>query len=754
MLIPSETRAFYKYKDAGLTSGRSLLQIVCLLLLSFPLFAEDSRTLFLEADADAEVVPPAAVVPHIGANGGRCVCISAPNAPAMVTGSDSRRGQLVFRPNLVHAGDYRLWIRLQWHCICSRAVSLTTSGSYDPGFESDMEAVADYEPSNVWHWTSCGPISFATGQQTITFTQKGHLALFDSIILTAEPDYHPTGFTPSSEPLKIEAASAEWRRVEDGLYLQFPSKREWDSFVAEMVCDFRTESPSAQNDRVGIQFGIQESGECCRFLCSRHTHEGNVSLALLCQGAEPVILATGTAVLNRDFFQHFRFSRVGGRIVVWVNGVPAIEARDVRYPSGKIGLISGSPVFGAYEHLTVRSLSEYEDTFADPEATWESLRGKWKAVSLESIAPDAGGGYAAIGEDTNLALSPFAVGDECFVTVKVRLAETGYGGLAFDVSDDRNFMALVLQEDSDLQRNKAQARLLRFKDSGTQTLWEGTYEGIVGQWRDISLLWRDGFVEVSVDEDKRWVVPASLTNTERGRGLGLVASGGSGAVFASPKAHDHVEGVNWQFLFEPDRCIQSLCHWAQEEGRFSLFPYYAQLRCEPLPGQRDFALTLRRRLPPGFETSIDFHESGTDPNESTRLPDDGLPEVVLPVLPGDPRVGIGIRMAKPGDETGRTEYRISVDLREMRDLAVFRNGEKVPPASPLGFGDRTEESLFLRFSGQKIEAGVRGGVHARIADLPPMDPSTEVQVFFFAENIEEGRRIDVQRIVVREVFDL
>jgi len=752
MLTFSDTRSSLGRTWKGLPSGRALLQSVYVLLLSLPTFAEESSTFFFEAETDAEVVPPAAVLSLFGASGGKCVCISAPDAVRMVRESEERRGSVVFRPTLDRPGDYFLWVRLRWHCQCSRVLSLRTSGQLRSDSRSEAGVLVDPEPPGTWRWICHGPFFFPSGPQTIAFSQRGHLALIDSIALTTDPDFKPPGFTEPNEALKIEAASEEWRAIDGGLFIQTPSEREWSSFLAEVVFDFRPGSLSAAKDSVGVQFAVQPDGACYRLLCSPTERESEWSVDLR-RGTESILVATGIADLNRDYCQHLRVLRIGGRVVVSVNGVPALETTDNSLlVSGQIALLSTKPVFGAYEHLLVEPLSSYVETFAATETDWETLAGKWSVVAPVNPDSNRDGGYTAIADRMNLSLAPVAFGNEYRFEAKMLLAGEGYGGLAFDVLDGNNFMAFVYQENSASQEDKFQVRLLEFQESELRTVLEKPVRGRPGQWRDLSILHREGSISVSLDGDTPWLLPSPVS--EGGKGIGLVASGNSHALFTSPRASDYVEGIDRQFLFEPDQGIQSLCHWLQEEGRFSLYPHPAVLMCQAQPGRRDFALALRRRLPPRFETTVALWERGADPANRNRVVEDALPPIALPVLPGDPRLGIGFRLGKPGDEAGQTEYRMSVDLRDMCDLAVFRDGEKVTPESPVGTGDRMERRLFLRLSGGWIEAGVRGGVHTRIGDLPSLGPDLSAQVFFFAENLEEGQRIDIEEMTVRELFDL
>jgi len=730
-------------------SARIGLRHLCVVAVLF-LFPPSGRAweILLEAERAGETIPPAHILTERGAHGGTCVRMSSPDAPAILQDSASLRGEIRFEVELPRAAEYVLWVRLEWHCTCSRALSIVASRTDLSIGKSPETGISDYAEPGVWHWVSYGPFEFESGRQTVGILQKGHLTLVDAICLTDDFAFRPPGYEESSRiPAVFENDASLWRKRGDGLFSQSPSAAEWNHFELNVLFDFRPGQLNLAADAVGV---CHLSGIEIEVLCSPQEGEGwSVTLTRRDRNGARV-LGRKTVVPNQGFFQSLRLVRLNGLLSVAVNGVPLFEMADEPSSPGTIAVLSSSTAETVFRRFEIRALQAFEETFTQGDTAWETLLGRWKPVSLSPESTRLASSYMACSSEANLCLSPFNLGESYTFETKINLPAEGYAGVALDVLDRDNWLAVVLNEDRSRSPRSSTVAFLQAEESSIRSLWSRPVSTEPGAWRDLSVTREEHCVRVSVDGGVGAVLEKPSWNG--GTGLGLVASGGSHALFSAPGARDFAGSWEREYLFEPENGPASLTHWFQREGVFTFNPHPAYLRCRPAAGHDCFELRLWRPLPPRFEVAVDYDDDreGEISVEETSDGLEDLPDLSLPPLPGGLRLGLGFRVLDKGKEEPLAEYRFAVDGRDMRDMVVFRNGERINQVSTPPTADPRERTLFAKIDAPETGAGVGETVFATQNEPALAREGAFVQPFLFADGMEAGADVKVRSISIRE----
>ncbi|MCX5769592.1 MAG: hypothetical protein NTZ09_04885 [Candidatus Hydrogenedentes bacterium] len=684
----------------------------------------------LEAE-QGTVTSPAAAIAAEGARSGRAVRINEGSSHVRMntyidplqSSTVGDRGEVDVRFNIEEPGPYVVWVRLQWHCPCSPYLNIRTSGRYvgDTADPVSTGLLTSSERPLVWHWANAGTYEFDSGPQNVRLVQRGHLSLIDSVALSPDPGYRPPGYADLSQAFVL-AGPDGWKERPTEIKGRIPfCDREWGDFSFEICFPINPKQPQ-------FAFYLCGRGDNAYTISfdGRNSLRGSLSKV---EGGKKKTLADWTPPDPAQTWHAVRVERVRGEINVVSDGAAVAEAWDDSLSSGQCGLFASADHMPEFRDLFIRSMRAYDEFFTGGAFNWQPLSGKWR-VAAEPAGPSyVGSGGGAPG----VTVAPWRTGDCYALSCSVRLLEVGAGGLAFDVTDAATFAAFVLRAEAGLP---SRYELISFRDGKPQVLWTGRCALEMDQWAQLKLEKQAEAVFLAADGEP--LAAIELPVGSGGGAVGLVAVGGGCAQFIAARCRETRPALRFSYVFEPPGDYTALAYWRPIEGTFTLQGHPGRLA---INGDKTRLARLAWRIP--AESAIEVHVTVKQPAVRPR-PKSLIPDLPLPVLPDDPRIGI----AFVPDTAPDKPVKVSTDALRMQGLRI-QQGDRVlfektsPPATS---GDTSEKTLVFRLDSPRVAASA-GGSGEKSAEIDPVELRGTLELF--ADNLA-GAPIDVTRILIHK----
>lgn len=698
----------------------------------------------IEGESALSISKPATIVGWAGASGGRCVRLSgadAPDAfPADGSGKVPLRGSVSLQFTAPASQTYTLWARLQWHCMCSRNISFsTTASTLDAEKCCSGNSISSEVVPRTWHWVKIGAARFSAGPQTIDFTQRGHLALLDTIALSADPAYTPPGYEDSLRDQAFEENVAQWRERENGAMVYSVGEGLFSNFslsAALKVPPFDSAGPSA-----GVSFCTQPGGAGYTVhLQATANHGTALRLVKRVEGGGETCLAQAVAE-NTDSWNAINITHAGPSMHVALNGVDAVSVEDSTYPSGEIMLIASGVERVPFEYLHVRPLACYGELFGDDWVAWPSVNGTWRLVDAGENERD-GRHLLGTSETAALIMAPWKFGD-CYSFSTDISPIKGTAGIAFNVKDKENFSAIVVASPADSQTEEMSLCVVTAEAGSMQTQSLNAPAANKGQWQRLTLN-RDGS-GITFEIDGRRLHGYDMRDWDFDGKLGLFVGNGGASLFARIDGHETAPARPDLFSFERSMAVWSICHWECKRGRPTLAEHPDLLLLLPQEGQICFE--LRRPV----ESSVMVHAVLPLRTADNSLADEqqGEPPLSFPSLPFDSCFGIRLI-----GQNGIDKCEAIVDCPALHSIRLVHNGtvldQKVlPPTRNL-----SEVTLYLRLEQGRMEAGMEGIASIAAADLPVDGIDGPLRVGLIGSNMQSQQEVKISEVTVTELHPL
>ena len=744
--------------NGRMTEVHMVLALVIGLLFCMVGQCDEDWSVVLPANGSDEISAPAEIADVPGAFEGKCVRLNGRDtAPQAYGGNRMSKGHVTMRPTIPEPGNYRLWLRLQWHCTCGRNLALETTATRaeSPGGKSipvrGMNVNDTFRP-RVWHWMDCGTYTFEAGVQEVTCIQSGHHVLVDAVALASDPDFRPPGYFAPDEDFQIDRCPKDWRRPAGERTVHVIGEREWANFQLDTSFDIPFYDFDATGSVVGFEFCRQPDDRGYAFQITP-TAAGTVDVRLVRNdtGGE-VVLAERKGVQWLGSYHATRIARVGGGIDVNLNGQTLLSAEDDTFASGAIAIVQGGvPQFDFHE-LEIRTVGDFEEHFPGAASTWDVLAGTWRVLS-ERVFAENDVIYLGAGNAGAPAISrcPWQLGSSYRFRVGFRNSTSGAAGVVLAARDTRNYCAVTVGVKGSASDQRSELKILEYSDGEESTLFTCPLDGEGGQWFQLELETAPGMLLVRADG--RQFGPFRAKSWNLGGAPGLYVDDGAEVEFAGIAARQGAGIGGHSYLFEPESDMRSISEWYLETGGMILEQHPATLTLQT--STKDLGsvrLNWKLPVPASAEVRVAFTTELTNkwkkaaPKAS--LGDNLLQDFPPIVLPNAARVGVAIKL------TGldQAEYFVSVDKEAMREITISRNSEVLVRESV----DHRDESVVPEFrvvlSPDGLVASVAGGAEAKLRDSTFGLEGSERRVAIQGENLFLDDRIRIDGIYVTPLY--
>lgn len=705
-----------------------------------------AQTINIEVEKCAGITPPARVVSVSGASGGQAIEMSAPDAPEVIEDSRQRPldvslGEVVADFDVPKAARYYLWVRVQWHCVCSRAVSFSTTAStfeLSPELKNANDLVVrSYQNARLWHWLRIGEAEFGEGPQSITFTQRGHLTLVDCMAISSDPAYLPPGYTRVSRCVNVAEASPEWVADNRGRSIQHIDSDEWHDFQFTVSMKLPVSATGSGTQRAGVGFCSQPDGSGYELLVER-TSEATVLIRLcsVTAGTETEVFAAA-ATDSPELWHSIEVVKIGDEVATFFDGCVVRKIRDGTYAGGTIRMIAEGTPAVVYEDAEIKEVAAYREIFNDGLGGWKMLGGAWNNTAMDS-GTDAGGSLLGEASAGGVALPPWALGG-CFTAgVKVRVM-SGFAGIAFDLDNDSNFTALVVKNDVAPGSEKF-IKLLKRENGAEREICSYAAGSSDDQWNSFMVQKQEDSVCLFLDGEQYWRIEESGP----GGKIGLFANGT--ASFCSFDAMEYADRGSQRFLFEEAADSRSLSYWRQKAGSFSFQHHPDLLIARPCPENGAIELEFRQSITNDFQVIATFSRQafGEFRRQSNSAGD--FPDIPMPVLPDDPRIGIRISSGELPET-----YEASIDYGTCGHFVLTHNGEAILNKYNKAAAAHPEVKFGMRVCDGTLEAGIM--VDGRFIDsgAETLGGPKSFTIVLFASNMKGDRHLAISEIAIEKL---
>jgi hypothetical protein len=695
-----------------------------------------------EAEQADAVVAPAHVVPNPQARQGSCVMLSEGGASvrntlrALGPEGGEKSGELDFDFEVPKAGQYRVWMRAQWHCVCANSFYLLTTGTAETLKENPKEAHEDQAepyrvkvsvPPRTWRWLPAATCEFAAGKQKLRIVQAGHEALIDAVMVTADPNEQPPGYEDQSRTCVFELGKeTAWKKSSDGGRVCPLGASDW----ADFQLDFLTPADlkAAGNGVWGVSFAGQPNGTCYKVL---FTGSGKVELLLVENGKGRSLASKECGTLDPGESHWVRVVRLGDGVSVAVDGSERLAVADNTLGGGAVALVAEKRAGYDFQGLRLTPLKNYLEHFQAGMDDWKTLEGNWRAVQAGEQGEMSCMGSAP--NSTALIVPAWDLGGEYTLNAPIQLSGEGAAGFAFDVRDSAHYHALLLQWGNG---RKVEAQILNVAETKRDVLLTRTVDVDPRQWHTLRLTRRSDLAIAQVDaiELGKCRIPGS---NESGR-VGLVVAPGGAGLFGAVSGRSLAEPGNRDFLVEGVEAPITLCQWKTVEGSARVQGHPAVVFLSAAREGERPRFELRRETQGDVRLEATFFKYGSAAAAPADSPG-AIPGVVLPPLPEAPRVGIVFNRQEAGE---KVEYALLSDWEGMREVILERNGKILKRACTAKARHPEGYKLFLQLQGNELSGGVAGvsEIRAGLPEGAPASATTQVAVTTrnFAAHDEAG----------------
>ncbi len=717
-------------------------------------------TLIDSTDA-SQVLLPAHREEIRGARNGEALVIGGAASPVMLVSASAigreGLGEIAFEVEVPKDDTYHLWVRLQWHCDCSRAIELLTSAEtfeIDERFRGSYSAVlTSRQAPRVWHWVHAGSGQFGDGEQTVSLLQRGHMAAVDTIALTNDSKFTPPGYLDRALPFRMEEPAQEWLRDEDGHYYQWIGDQEWSSFQVSGTLRIPDTEKGEESCAVGVGLSSGVDGLGYELLLTR-SQDGPVS-ACLCRVEESggVTVLGEHRVAGRERWHGIRITRTTDSLEAAIDGLAFCAIREPGGGSARLKLISEEKAAFDCRDLEIRSVPDFTELFMASSSPWEALSGQWRIASPETGEAN-GGLFIGSGQAGGVALAPWKLGPRWTFSVHVRPVQ-GYAGVALDVEDQDNFWALQLGSPPDGSAGGQSLVVFRRAGDVSEKIWSCPVDGRVGQWHELIVLRSPQALGFSVDGQPPHFF--RYTGWDDAGTVGLIVSPGSTGTFASVRAHYAWTRPEDLYVFNPETDSLALSHWQQKAGMFVFMEHPALLHAFPADDGSPVRLELRRPVPTDVEVVVVLQ--GGDRSVSSgslttfESADSGL-DLPFPVtevtalMPDAPRVAIALLI----ESEPPVEYLAAINWPGMQHLTISRNGTEIAHATRRGAAELLESQLYFRMKSDLLQAGLKGGLEVKCRDPWLAAQDVPRRAALCAQNLNSAQGLKIIEIAVTELL--
>lgn len=345
-----------------------------------------SDQMVLELEKFQDYVSPVKVCLLDGAQGDGCVVLGSRTSAAGKGGVDdvaSPRGMIEVGFDIPERATYAVWVRVQWHCVCARAIRYQTStaGSDRSLTESPVSdgVISSMESPGVWHWIKVGTYTYEPGHQFLRLIEDGHLAALDEAVLTTHTQYSPPGYTPTLLSVSLVDEAEGWIKRDDGLFVYPLCDDKGQSFFADLAFKAPPCTAKDLDSFVGMEFDIQKGKGAHRV----EVHPGNEGTHVLrlvrteTDGKTELLKEISLArVTGSDDWHGLGIRRMGEHIDVYWDGSSVVSTSDGQYLHGSISVVSSHTKRPIFRNLAISGFLYHRDLLDRETGQWNAASGK------------------------------------------------------------------------------------------------------------------------------------------------------------------------------------------------------------------------------------------------------------------------------------------------------------------------------------------------------------------------------------------
>jgi len=652
-------------------------------------------TRMIELETGGRCEKPARIVDAQGASGGKAVKISAENAPDYVPGPPTGDpgviiGQLDVPFALSEAASVFVWVRLKWHCVCSREIAYTTSATtFTSGENCTPTCISMGTAPGVWQWVFLGQGRFKPGDHHVTFFQRGHLTLVDAIALSTDPAYTPPGYTNNRKRALITVRDDAWRQDARGCFYVL-DEQEWADWHLTVPILVPVQTKASPEARVGVRFRLASENRASRLMLQRISQN---RIRAVWEDSEMSGESSCAAEVEGDGLWHaLEVVKVGSQISACLNSQPLFETKIRLAGTATVELAVEGLTHATVEDVEIEELRSYTENFGQTTNRWVPQAGKW-SILPEDTAAAMPAGYFGHGQTTCAATAPPQVFDFPITFNATLRPLSGFAGIACATGDADTFIAAGVSDSG----GQPLFQIARMDQRNLIPLKSRPLDAQPGDWHHLKIEKTAACVRFSCDASQPWefAAPSAKISVKTAFCVGPQSS----ALFTNMSAATYAPSPSLVFSFGADKDCWSLCHWRQRKGLFlpRQHPDLLVIRCEE--GQA--LLEYRNPLPASFTAAMMiFSKEQRGGQHLQRPPSSDMPEIPLPVLPQDARIGFRYTV-------GAKCFEVSVDVAQTRSLQLTDDGECIgwvvlPPQTAF------ERELYMKLHAGTIEAGIAG----------------------------------------------
>ncbi len=696
-----------------------------------------------ELEDAAEILPGATAVPMEYAQGRGALVLGS--ASDIVFSDINKRATILGEATVFFDVPREIqlvaWLRVQWHCYCGRGVKVSTTGT-SLGDAAPGGIYTDTNRPGVWCWVRLGVFRYSAGKQSFSFTQSGHAAALDALVLSESPTYVPAGHDAQERTIVLEKLPESTVTRPDGMLDAAIDEGVWSDFQL----DFAHKMPEAQG-MSAVEFCRKDDGSCYRL--SLETLPEGPSRAALCrvtkEGAA-ISLAEISLPAEKQAWHAYRLVRRGEGIEVQRDGFPLLACTDRVLSEGSLHFVSNASDFTHCEDVELCGIRNYRDLLSPTVSGWNVAGGAWRNAALDTEEQAPCWGRA---EEAGLLVAPWKMGDSFFFSTDVHLSTTGLAGLAFGVNKSAYSVLGVYRAASGVEE-KLEARWVDVRDGVSTVRMTVPVASPKGeQWRRLRIAVSPRDTALDIDGERAIHVksPASAS----AGGIGLAVQKGT-ACFLNAEAWQARDLRDGDFLFEPECERRNASYWQVRSGaiEFQRHPAYLLLKGD---AGKDAVIEYKRSIPRNVGVELTLREAGGDIAAvlGSQAGQDILPSAPEVVLPSDPRVCIRL--------TAQTDppvvYELSSDLIALEAPVLCRNGIEVARAEKLKKPrERRDRALYFEICGNTVSGANHEGeaVHFSFPELLKDVPLT---LSIAGTNLDSNvGAVYISRICVKPIFSL
>ncbi|MDX9974219.1 MAG: hypothetical protein RBU21_14640 [FCB group bacterium] len=716
--------------------------------------------LLREAEQADAVVAPAHIVPNPQAREGKCVMLS--EGGAVVRSSlrekgataGAKTGELDFTVDLPKAGSYRVWVRAQWHCVCSNSFYLLTTGTprlegaIAPNLRDGEEPyrVKASVPPRAWRWLLAATCDFSAGEQKLRLIQAGHEALIDALMLASDPADLPPGYedqsrihiyAPRNKDTKEESPkdgieSVGWTPSGTGALCPL-GRTDWTHFQLDLVVP--PDGPDAKHPASwGIEFARQPNGAAYSLLFSHSEKETLRAQLDAINGANRRVLASyDCGALCQSRSRWVRVIRLDETIKVAVDGTICLETSDTTFAGGTMALVANNAENLPFQGVQIKPLDHHLEHFQAGTADWRAHAGTWRAVKTGGNEDDPMACAAKTAAQPGLLAAPWNMGAQYELTGQLQLSKEGSAGFAYEIEDAKNYATALLHRKQD---DTLELQLQRFVDGKPEQVHSRPANADPRQWHTLRLARHSGFARVELDGVPLAKCP-SIDSTDA-KGVGLALGNASECLFGQVDAQTRTSFHNDTFLVEGPEAPITLCQWKPAQGSTRILGHPAVIFLSSQRTDEQATLRLDRELTGDLELEVSLYKYSSDPVDPAGDPST-LPELALPPLPNAPQVAIVFHRTENGQPV---DYALQTDWESVREAVLLRNGQPIERAYADKPGHPEGYKIFLKLTGNTLSGGIAGisEIHTTLPTNQPDNARTTVSITTrnFAPHDEAG----------------